>query len=227
MTPDSELGVAPDGCPVRVYLLVPGHEEAAIIDAAIPPGTAILELGCGVGRMSRHLVQHGHAITGVDNSTQMLAHFETIDGTTTIFADIATLDLSPRRWPVVLLASHFVNDERGVAFLAAAARHVGADGCVLVQRYPPGWVNTVGPSRRDRPGMRSEILDIERPAPGTVRATIVYEIEDDRYEQTFTAYDVGDERLAAMAADVGLEIDVVLDDDRLWVRLKPGADGSR
>ncbi len=80
MTIDSERGVAPDGCPVRVYLLVPGHEEAAIIDAAIPPGTAILELGCGVGRISRHLVPRGHAITGVDNSTSMLAHFETIDG---------------------------------------------------------------------------------------------------------------------------------------------------
>jgi SAM-dependent methyltransferase len=221
MSFESERGVAPDGCPVRVYLLVSGDEEAAIIDAAIPPETAILELGCGVGRMSRHLVENGHAITGVDNSTAMLAHFETIDGTEAILADIATVDLSPRRWPVVLLASHFVNDERGGAFLATAARHVGAHGCVLVQRYPPGWVNTVGPSRRDRPGMRSEILDIERPAPGTLRATIVYEIEDDRYEQTFTAYDVDDERLAVMAAVAGLEIDAVLDDDRFWVRLRP------
>ena len=227
MTSDSERGVAPDGCPVRVYLSVPGYEEAAIIEAAIPPGTAILELGCGVGRMSRHLVQHGHAITGVDNSTEMLAHFETVDGTDAILADIATLDLSPRRWPVVLLASHFVNDELGSAFLAVAARHVDASGYVLVQRYPPGWVNTVGPSRRDRPGLRSEIGNIERPAPGTMRATIVYEFEDDRYEQTFTAHDVDDERLAAMASEVGLTVDEVLDHDRLWVRLRPAADTSR
>jgi SAM-dependent methyltransferase len=218
---ESEHGVAPDGCPVRVYLLVPGHEEAALIHAAIPPGTAILELGCGVGRMSRPLVQHGHAITGVDNSPEMLAHFEAIDGAETILADIATLDLSPRRWPVVLLASHFVNDGLGDAFLATAARHVGTGGCVLVQRYQPGWVDTVEPSRRDRPGMRSEIRDIERSARGTMRATIVYEIDDQRYEQTFTAHDVDDERLAAMAATVGLALDEVLDDQRLWVRLKP------
>jgi SAM-dependent methyltransferase len=221
MTPDSEHLVAPDGCPVRVYLLVPGHEEAAIIEAAIPAGTPILELGCGVGRMSRHLGERGHAITGVDNSTEMLAHFETVDGTESILADIATLDLSPRRWPVVLLASHFVNDENGAAFLATAARHVRADGYVLVQRYPAGWVNTVEPSRRDRPGMRSEIGNIDRPAPGSMRATIVYEFDDDRYEQTFTAYDIDDERLEAMASEVGLTIDEVLDDDRLWVRLKP------
>jgi hypothetical protein len=122
---------------------------------------------------------------------------------------------------VVLLASHFVNDELGSAFLAAAARHVTADSCVLVQRYSPGWVNTVEPSRRDRPGMRSEIGNIERPAPGTMHAMIVYELEDHRYEQTFTAYEVDDERLSAMAAAVGLAVDEVLDDDRLWVRLEP------
>jgi len=221
MSFDSEHGVAPDGCPVRVYLLVPGDEEAAIIDRAIPPGTAILELGCGVGRMSRHLVRRGHAITGVDNSDAMLAHFERIDGTDAILADIATLDLAPRVWPVVLLASHFVNDERGDTFLAVAAAHVAADGCVIIQRYPPDWVNTVAPSRRDRPGLRSEIHSIERAAPGTMRATIVYEIDDDRYEQTFTAYDVSDERLETMATAAGLTVDAVLDDDRLWARLKP------
>jgi SAM-dependent methyltransferase len=223
---DSERGVAPDGCPVRVYLMVPGHEEAAIIDAAIPPGAAILEVGCGVGRMSRHLVPRGHTITGVDNSTAMLAHFDTIEGTEAILADIATLDLSPSTWPVVLLASHFVNDERGDAFLAVAAAHVSDDGCVIVQRYPPDWVNTVEPSRRDRPGLRSEIHSIERAAPGSMRATIVYEIDDDHYEQSFTALDVDDARLDAMADAAGLTVDAVLDDDRLWARLKPRSPGS-
>jgi SAM-dependent methyltransferase len=218
---EPEREVAPDGCPVRVYLLVSGDQEAALIHAAAPAGSAILELGCGVGRMSRHLVQEGHAITGVDNSTAMLAHFEAIDGANAILADLLTLDLSPRRWPVVLLASHFVNDDHGVEFLAVAARHVTADGCVLVQRYEPGWVDTVEPSRRDRPGLRSEIDNIERPARGTMRATIVYEFDDARYEQTFTAHDVDDARLAEMAAAVGLTIDAVLDDDALWVRLKP------
>jgi hypothetical protein len=174
-----------------------------------------------VGRMSRHLARNGHAITGVDNSTEMLSHFQTIDAAEAVLADIATLDLSPRRWPVVLLASHFVNDGLGDAFLAVAAGHVEPDGCVIIQRYPPGWVNTVEPSRRDRPGLRSEIHSIERTAPGTLNATIVYEIDDDRYEQTFTAYDVDDARLAAMAAEAGLRVDEVLDDDRLWARLKP------
>jgi SAM-dependent methyltransferase len=223
MTPDAERGVAPDGCPVGVYLLLLGDDEAAIIDAAIPAGTAILELGCGVGRMSRPLVARGHRITGVDNSTEMLTHFQTIVGTEAVLADIATLDLSPRRWPVVLLASHFVNDELGAAFLAVAARHVEPRGCVLVQRYPPGWVDSVEPSRRDRPGLKSEIRDIERPAVGTLDATIIYELDGHRYEQTFTAYEVDDAKLAALAAEAGLLVDQLLDDDRLWARLKPAA----
>jgi SAM-dependent methyltransferase len=216
-----EYGVAPDGCPVRLYLLIPGDDEAAVVHGAIPPGAAILELGCGVGRVSRPLVQHGHAVTGIDNSPEMLTHFEAVDGTEAILADIATLDLSPRRWPVVMLPSHFVNDGLGGAFLAVAARHVSHDGCVIVQRYPPGWVDTVVPSNRDRPGITSSIGNIERSQPGTMRATMVYEFEGRRYEQGFTAHDVDDARLAEMAAPVGLAIDEVLDDDRQWVRLRP------
>ena len=138
----AETGVAPDGNPVALYLALSGVEEADIVHAANPEGAAILELGCGFGRVSRELAQHGHRITGIDNSPEMLAHFEAIAGMEGVLSDIATLDLSPRQWLVVLMASHLVNDDLGPAFLATAARHVAADGCVLVQRYEPGWVDT-------------------------------------------------------------------------------------
>src|ERR1700730_447548 len=72
------VSVAPDGSPIAVYLMLPGHNDAMLLHAAIPSSAAILELGCGGGRVSRHLVALGHSVTGVDNSDLMLAHASTL-----------------------------------------------------------------------------------------------------------------------------------------------------
>jgi SAM-dependent methyltransferase len=213
--------VAPDGSPVPLYLAIPGTEEAELIHGAIPTGSAILELGCGVGRVSRELVRMGHAVTGVDNSTAMLAEIGPDRGVETVLADIAGLDLSPRRWPVVVLASRMVNDEHREAFLAATTRHVEPGGCVLVERHEPGWIDTVEPSSAIRHGIRMEIRDLSRPVPGVLVATMVYDVGDERFEQTFTAYDVDDDQLASLAETVGLRVDAVVDDRGAWVRLTP------
>jgi len=218
---EGRTGVAPDGSPVMLYLALPGSDEAAVIHAAVPPGSAVLELGCGVGRVSRHLAQLGHRVTGVDNSVEMLAHIDDADGTEPILSDIATLDLSPRRWPVVVMASRLVNDDLGPAFLAAAARHVREDGCVLVERHEPGWVGVVEPSSSERYGIKMTIRNIQRPTAGVIRATMIYEVEGHQFEQSFTAHDVDDERLAEMAGAVGLTIDAILDECGVWARLRP------
>jgi len=39
-------------------------------------GDPVLELGCGSGRVLLHLARRGHAVTGVDNSPEMLALLE-------------------------------------------------------------------------------------------------------------------------------------------------------
>ncbi len=39
-------------------------------------GDPILELGCGTGRVLLHLARRGHAVTGIDNSPEMLARLE-------------------------------------------------------------------------------------------------------------------------------------------------------
>jgi SAM-dependent methyltransferase len=46
------------------------------LDLAETHGDPILELGCGSGRVLLHLARRGHAITGVDNSPEMLALLE-------------------------------------------------------------------------------------------------------------------------------------------------------
>ena len=73
LTGQSEpMGVAPDGSPVAVYLAIPGDAEAALIHSAIPAAASVLELGCGAGRVTRHLVARGHPVPGVDNSEARL-----------------------------------------------------------------------------------------------------------------------------------------------------------
>jgi SAM-dependent methyltransferase len=137
-------GVTSDGSPVLLYLALPGQQEAELIHGAVPPNAAILELGCGVGRVTRHLARLDHPVTAVDNSEEMLGHLDPAEGIDKVCADIITLDLSPRQWPAVLLGSHFINDDRGESFLAAAAAHLGCGaGCLLVERHQPGWVDTV------------------------------------------------------------------------------------
>lgn len=71
---------APDGSPVSLYLALPGGAEAQLIHEAIPESADVLELGCGAGRVTRHLVKLGHAVTAVDNSPEMLAAFPHVAG---------------------------------------------------------------------------------------------------------------------------------------------------
>jgi SAM-dependent methyltransferase len=85
---------APGGSPVELYALAPPEGEPEIVHAAVPSGAAILELGCGAGRITHRLVELGHPVVGVDQSPEMLAH---VRGAETVLADIETLDPSSLR----------------------------------------------------------------------------------------------------------------------------------
>ena len=135
---DASGAVAPDGSPVDLYLLLPSFGEPAIVHGAIPSGAEILELGCGVGRMTHELVRLGHPVTAVDESREMLAH---VRDAATVQARIEGLDLG-RTFDCVLLASHFINaadaDERR-RLLEVCARHLNNEGRVLIEAYPAEW----------------------------------------------------------------------------------------
>ncbi len=215
------MAVAPDGSPAARYLALPGDDEAAVI-ASVPPARAtVLELGCGAGRVTHPLVARGYRVTGVDNNAEMLAR---VSGATTVLADLTTLRLD-ERFDVVVLASHFVNDvdeARRVAFLRTCAHHVRDDGIVLVERYPPGWVHDAAPSRRERSGVVFDLHDV-RHEGDVLHATMTYEVGGASHDQTFSAVDVDDDRLARDAGEAGLVIERVLDEARTWVVLRPRA----
>ncbi|WP_436533942.1 class I SAM-dependent methyltransferase [Actinoplanes sp. HUAS TT8] len=112
--------VTPDGCPVEVYLRLPPNGEPDLIDRAVEPGSRILELGCGTGRLANELAARGHRVTGVDESAAMLRHLR---GVTPVQARIEELRLA-ERFDVVLLAANLIStlDERGGPGSARPAR---------------------------------------------------------------------------------------------------------
>ncbi len=228
--------ITPDGCAVDLYALVPARDEPAIIDAVATPNASILELGCGAGRVTHPLIALGHSVVAVDESPEMLAH---VRDARAVLASIEDLDLS-ERFDVVVLASHLVNvpnDELLAAFLATCARHVRETGCVVIQRHPVSWFDTVAPSRRSVPASDGAeemtfVLDgISRPTPEHVAATAEYLVGDRRWTQTFVARRLDDACLRTALAAVGLRLDDgYLTDDGGWVRAWPvasmGAGGS-
>jgi len=221
--------ITPDGCAVELYALVPARDEPAIIDASSPRTASILELGCGAGRVTHPLLALGHSVVAVDESPEMLAH---VRGASTVPARIDGLDLG-ERFDVVVLASHLVNvpdDDLLAAFLATCARHVRETGCVVIQRHPVGWFDTVAPSRRTVPASEAVeeityVLDsISRPTPDHIAATAEYLVGDRRWTQTFVARRLDDARLSTALAAVGLRLDdAYLTEDGSWVRAQPVA----
>jgi SAM-dependent methyltransferase len=124
--------VAPDGSPVEAFAQLPPGPGPALIAGRLKPASSVLELGCGAGRLLQPLVAAGHKCTGVDQSSEMLAHVP--DGIETIEANIEDVDLE-WTYDAVILASFLVNTpdvERRRAFLDAAAAH--AHGEIFVQR---------------------------------------------------------------------------------------------
>lgn len=212
------MTTAPDGSPVELYLRFPPAGEAERVHDAIPGGAAILELGCGVGRITHELLRLGHPLVAVDESSEMLGH---VHGAETVEARIEALDLG-RRFPCVLLASHLVNTSdvrQRQAFLAACARHVAADGKVLIERHPPAWAPEEGV--RGTMGDVTIALEEVRSEPPLVSATVRYEAEGQTWRHRFDAHVLDDEALDLELRAAGLHLARVLDERGAWVDAAP------
>jgi len=72
------------------------------LELADEAGDPILELGCGTGRVLLNLARRGHAVTGLDNSPEMLARLhaklEAASGRHTRCQAPAAGEYHPHRW---------------------------------------------------------------------------------------------------------------------------------
>lgn len=198
------VGTAPDGSPVEVYERLPELGEGEIVASAIPAGASVLELGCGVGRITRQLVRLGYRVTAVDESPEMLEHVRDAE---TVQASIEGLELG-RRFDAVLLASNLVNaePEQRRAFLETCVRH---GDLVVVEGLPLGW------SPEDRETRLGEIfsrLQVERIENGVVHGAVEYEAGGETWRHAFAMRVFGgDAELDAALAEAGLRLERRLD----------------
>lgn len=207
---------APDGSPVAVYLQAPLEPEFTPLLQAIPDDASVLDLGCGVGRLSNHLASRGHKVVGVDESPEMLQHLN--DSVVGVCSAIEELSLSTG-FDAVVLASHFINIadlRQRHTLLERATSHLHPDGALFIERYDPAWAVAIS-SQEGQLGsvtVKFEVLDHEgREFSGRV----TYTLEEQQWIQEFRARVVDDAELNAALGAFGLSIRRNLDTRGCWV----------
>ncbi|MFE1955479.1 MULTISPECIES: class I SAM-dependent methyltransferase [Streptomyces] len=212
--------ITPDGCAVELYARLPVEDEPDVIAAAVPAGATLLELGCGVGRVTHPLVERGFRVTAVDESPQML---ERVKGARTVRSTIEGLDLG-ETFDVVMLASilvHTGDAEVRRGMLAACRRHVADDGCVLIQRERAGAHENL-PRELVVDGRFTIRKLYSEPVGDGVRAVKVeYVFPDVVWTQTYRCRPLTPQEFEQALAEAGLKIDRLLTPDGSWVRAIP------
>ncbi len=216
-----EGAITPDGCAVEVWTRLPAGDAPDVIEAAVPPGAHILELGCGVGRMTHPLTDRGFTVTAVDESADMLARVRS--DVRTVRSPIEGLDLG-ERFDVVMLASFLVHAgdvtvRRGL--LETCRRHVAEDGCVLVQREGEDWHRNVPRESSIGPDGRARLVSATPVGDGVNSVRFEYVFPDGTWTQTFLSRPLSTEAFEHALVEAGLVVERYLTADRTWVRARP------
>jgi SAM-dependent methyltransferase len=113
---------------------------------SVAPGTAVLDVGCGIGRWSRYLAARGARVTGIDLSPTMIAEARlraARDGLgkrcTFLVADLAELDLG-KRYDLVLAVTvlqHILDPERHRRALERLRDHLSETGRLVLLEAAP------------------------------------------------------------------------------------------
>ncbi|MFI8387006.1 class I SAM-dependent methyltransferase [Streptomyces sp. NPDC085540] len=209
--------ITPDGCAVELYSRLPVGAEPDIVAAAAPAGVHVLELGCGVGRVTHPLLERGFAVTAVDESQEML---DRIRGARTIRSTIEDLDLG-EGFDVVMLGSFLVHAgdvEVRRALLRTCVRHLATGGCVLIQREGDDWHADVPRERIDPGGFTVRIVSAESAGPGVNSVCVEYVFPDATWTQRFLSRPLTKGQFEVALAEVGLEVETYLTEDGTWVR---------
>jgi len=122
-------------------------------------GDPVLELGCGTGRVLLHLARRGHAVTGLDNSPEMLARLEAklaaarnmrgdvqhggvqLNAPTVIRADMKDFSLSGQFKLAIMPYNtfmHLLTLEDQIAALTCIRRHLQPGAALALDMPNPG-----------------------------------------------------------------------------------------
>ena len=195
--------------------------ELGEIEAELSRHSAVLELGCGTGRLCKRIQELGLQVAGVDESAEMLAHLPL--GVEGIEGSIETLDLG-RRWPAVLLASHLVNHPDELVrrrFVETAKRHLMGTGVFYVKRHSTSWLATV------QEGVIGESSGVTYRAERVSRdgalltMTLRYDAFGQSWTQSFTTCALEGKQVEELLSSCGFGDFRWLGEQALWVAASP------
>jgi SAM-dependent methyltransferase len=121
----------------------PSEDTSFYVDLAGGSAKAILDMGCGTGRLACSLAQLGHRVTGVDPAAGMLGIARKREGgekVRWIEADAAGLAVDTR-FDLIIMTGHvfqvFLDDEEIGAVLGNLRRHLAAGGRLAFETRNP------------------------------------------------------------------------------------------
>lgn len=211
-----------DGCSVELYRLLPYAGEVDLVAPWL--GVEVLELGCGVGRLTKALLERGCRVTAVDDSPEMLAFVPA--PATTVCSGIEALELQAR-FDTVLLASHLINvpsASQRSAFLAASRRHLRSGGNLVFQRHDPQWLASAAAGPLKGVGeVEMELARLER-HPGRIEMSLRFRAGGREWLHHFATVSLDDEAVGAALRQAGFGPPEWI--DRRWAsaRCPQGAD---
>jgi SAM-dependent methyltransferase len=190
-----------DGCSVEVYRLLPHAGEVDLIAPWL--GRSVLELGCGVGRLTAPMIARGCRVTAVDDSPEMLAHVPA--EAAKVRSSIEELGLDAR-FDTVLLASHLINVPSAAqrsALVATAYRHLRAGGNLVFQRHDPSWLARAAVGRLGDLGEVEAHLDrLERRAD-RIEMSLRFRAGEREWLHHFATVALDDDQARALLGEAG------------------------
>jgi len=200
-----------DGCSVDLYLRLPYRGEVELICPWLSAGASILELGCGVGRMTQKLLAHGYRVTVVDNSPDMLTHVPV--EASKVCADIETLDLRVV-FDAVIFASCLVNvpdDDVRAVQLAKCRQHLQPGNPLLFERYDPGWLSGVTVGHIGNIGSIAMYVDEVSRNGTNVELSCRYRENEESWSHRFTARILDDAAVRKVLSTAGFSAPTWID----------------
>lgn len=193
-----------DGSSVELYRRLPYFGEVEFLEPWII-GPRLLELGCGVGRLTKHFLMRGFEVTAVDNSPEML-EFEPRDAVT-VCSNIEDLALDVR-FDSAILASNLINipsSSQRSAILESCQRHLRRGGALLFERYDPNWLDAAVVGAAGELGEVHVHIDCVARYPDHLEMSLRFRAGAEEWLHHFAAVSLNDGQIHAALAQAGFE----------------------